>query len=234
MSTSLLLPTAQRKEAFAGLAFHIEGELVPVLEIELGKERVYFQHHTLLWKDTAVEVGVMRMRGVIKRIFAGMPVFLTQAKGPGRVSFSRDVVGQVTAIPMEPGQMLDVRRHQWLAATSSIDYSFYTVRGIANIVVGGSGIFIDKFTCRGPDGILWLQGYGNLFEMELAAGEQIDLEPGAWVYKDHSVHIQTVVQKITSGMLASAQIFWNRFTGPGRLGIQSMYIPNATIASKRW
>jgi len=37
--------------------------------------------------------------------------------------------------------------------------------------------------------------------------------------------MQTIFQKFSTGLFASAgQIFWNRFTGPGRIALQSMYM----------
>jgi uncharacterized protein (AIM24 family) len=57
----------------------------------------------------------------------------------------------------------------------------------------------------------------------------IDIEPGGWVYKDRSVQMETQFQKLSTGLLASAgQIVWNRFSGPGRVAIQSMYMHMAT------
>jgi len=47
----ILKPTAARDEQFAGVTYHIEGELVPVLRIELASVPVYFEHHILLWKE---------------------------------------------------------------------------------------------------------------------------------------------------------------------------------------
>src|SRR5437016_3560727 len=74
------------------------------------------------------------------------------------------------------------------------------------------------------DGVLWLHGYGNVFVVTLGQGEQIDIEPGGWIYKDRTVQMQTIFQKISTGVFASAgQLFWNRFTGPGRIALQSMY-----------
>jgi hypothetical protein len=38
------------------------------------------------------------------------------------------------------------------------------------------------------------------------------------------VQMQTMFQKLSTGLFASAtQIFWNRFTGPGKIALQSMY-----------
>jgi uncharacterized protein (AIM24 family) len=118
-----------------------------------------------------------------------------------------------------------VREHQFLAATGNIDYSFERVRGLATMMFGQSGFFIDKFHGHTGDGVLWLHGYGNVFEKVLGPGEQIDIEPGGWLYKDPTVRVDTVVDRLTSGLFgATVNFVVNRFTGPGRVGIQSMYL----------
>ena len=69
-------------------------------------------------------------------------------------------------------------------------------------------------------------------KVTLAPGEQIDIEPGGWLYKDPTVRMDTIFQKLSTGFFASAgQLFWNRFTGPGRVGLQSMYYHPPTASS---
>ncbi|HLJ61097.1 MAG TPA: AIM24 family protein [bacterium] len=225
MPVPVILPTQARDETFGGVTYHIEGELVPVLHVELGSMPVYFEHHILLWKDPAVNIAIKPLRGAVKRVLAGMPVFVTQTQGAGRIAFSRDGAGHVFALHMKPGEAVDVREHQFLAATDAMDYTFNRVKGAANVLFGGTGFFIDTFTCTKSDGILWLHGYGNVFSLTLGAGEQIDIEPGGWIYKDRTVQMQTIFQKVSTGLFASAgNLFWNRFTGPGRVALQSMYL----------
>ena len=92
-------------------------------------------------------------------------------------------------------------------------------------MLGATGFFIDKFRCTEGEGILWLHGYGNVFEKTLAAGEQIEIEPGGWLYKDASVLMETNVQRLSAGLFgANLGFVTNRFTGPGRIGLQSMYV----------
>ncbi len=220
-----LLTTQAQDETFGGVTYHIQGELVPVLHVELSALPVYFEHHILLWKDPAVEISIKPLKGAMKRVLSGMPVFITQAKGPGRIAFSRDGAGHVFALHMKQGEAVNVREHQFLAATDSIDYTYSRVKGAANMLFGGTGFFIDTFTCARPEGILWLHGYGNVFTMTLGQGEQIDIEPGGWIYRDPTVQMETIFQKLSTGLFASAgNLFWNRFTGPGRVAIQSMYL----------
>jgi len=186
---------------------------------------VYFEHHILRWKNPTVRVQLKALRGALKRMIAGMQVFVTEASGQGVIAFSRDGPGHIVPIHLKHGEELHVREHQFLAATGNIDYSFERVRGLATMMFGQSGFFIDKFHGATGEGVLWLHGYGNVFEKVLAAGEQIDVEPGGWLYKDPAVRMDTVVDRLTSGMFGAAVNFVvNRFTGPGRIGIQSMYL----------
>lgn len=225
MAVPTVLPTEAREETFGGVTYHIEGELVPVLQLELGNIPAYFEHHVLLWKDPRVEITLKPLKGALKRVLSGMPVFITQAQGPGRIAFSRDGAGHVFALHLKAGEAIDVREHQFLAATDAVNYTYTRVKGAASVLFGGTGFFIDTFSCVGSEGVLWLHGYGNVFTMTLGAGEEIDVEPGGWIYKDRGVKMQTIFQKISTGLFASAgSLFWNRFTGPGRLAIQSMYL----------
>ncbi|HEX5435919.1 MAG TPA: AIM24 family protein [Gemmatimonadaceae bacterium] len=225
MAVPVLRATSATGEQYGGVTYHLEGELVPVLHIELGTMPVYFEHHVLLWKHPAVSIGLKSLKGAFKRIAAGMPVFMTEAAGPGHIAFSRDGAGHVFALHLARGEGVDVREHQFLAATAPVDYTFKRVKGAANMLFGGSGFFIDTFTAAQGDGIVWLHGYGNVFEVTLARGEEIDIESGGWIYKDHSVEMTTKFQRLSTGIFAGGgQVFWNRFLGPGRVGIQSMYM----------
>ncbi len=215
-----------RDEKFAGLTYHVEGELVPVLQVELQGTGVFFEHHVLFWKDPEVTIGVKPMQGTFKRVIAGMPIFMTEASGPGRIAFSRDGVGHIFALHLGPNQAVDVREHQFLAASNNVQYSFRRVQGVANMLFSGTGFFIDTFAADRQEGVLWLHGYGNVFELELQVGEQIDVEPGGWIYKEMSVNMETKMQKLSTGLFASGgQMVWNRFTGPGHIGLQSMCQP---------
>jgi len=220
-----LMPTCAAAETFGGVTYHIDGELVPVLTVDVSAKPVYFEHHILLWKHPSVRISLRPMKGALKRMMAGMQVFVTQASGTGMIAFSRDGAGHIVPIHMDKGQELHVREHQFLAATDAIDYTFQRVSGISNMLFGSSGFFIDKFHSHAGDGIVWLHGYGNVFEKVLAAGETIDVEPGGWLYKDPQVRMDTVVDRLSSGLFGAAgRLIVNRFTGPGRLGIQSMYM----------
>jgi len=225
MERPKILPTQATDEMFANVRYHLDGELVPMLTVEMPPGgAVYFEHHVLLWKHPGVDIGLRPMQGTFKRMMAGMQIFVTEARGPGQIAFSRDGAGHIVPMHLKAGEELHVREHQFLAATANIDYTFERVKGVANILFGGTGFFIDKFHGHKGDGIVWLHGYGNVFEKVLAAGETIDVEPGGWLYKDPGVRMETTMARLSTGVFAGFSLVLNRFTGPGRLGLQSMYV----------
>jgi uncharacterized protein (AIM24 family) len=217
--------TTIHDEAFAGVTYHIRGELVPELQIDLGDMRVMHEHHVLLWKETQVQIELRKLPGGVKRKIAGLDFFVTRAVGPGRIAFSRDSPGQCIPLHLRQGEGLHVREHQFIAATDNLDYSFERVQGVRNMLLGGSGLFIDKFSATDGDALVWLHGHGNVFLVELAAGEQLDVEAGAWLFKDPTVRMEAVTMGLKTGLFGGGgKLTWNRFTGPGRLAIQTLFI----------
>jgi uncharacterized protein (AIM24 family) len=222
----LLLPTKIDEGQAPGVVYRVEGELVPVLHVRLdGSVRLYFEHHVVLWKDPALQIGIHQMKGAFKRVIAGMPIFMTETESPGEIAFSRDDPGHLLSLHLPPGQSIEVREHQFLAATGNVDYTFRRLRGVSNMLFGGTGFFIDRFQAVGHEGVVWLHGYGNVFEKTLDPGEQIDVEAGGWVYRDEAVAMQQTVYGLKTGLFGgSGNLVFNRFTGPGRVGIQSAYV----------
>jgi uncharacterized protein (AIM24 family) len=205
------IPTMIRDESFADVTYHIRGELVPELQVVLGPGSVMFEHHVLLWKETRVEIELKKLPGGVKRKIAGLDYFVTRTFGAGHIAFSRDAPGQCIPMHLSIGEGLDVREHQFIAATDNLDYSYERVKGIQNMLLGGTGFFVDKFRATTGDAIVWLH-----------------VEAGAWLYKDPTVTMESVTMGLKTGLMGGGgKLTWNRFTGPGRLAIQTMFIAPA-------
>jgi uncharacterized protein (AIM24 family) len=191
-----------------------------------GDTTVLHEHHVLLWKQPQVDIQVAKLGGVgksFKRVLAGMPVFFTQASGRGEFAVSRDSPGQLVAMSLDHGQQLLVREHAFLAAVNT-DYSFERAGGFGSMLFGSQGFFIDRFTGQPGGALLFLHAHGNAQEFTLESGEVIDVEPGAWLYRDASVGYTQQVFGLKTGVFSGGgNLVWNRFTGPGRVGIQSGY-----------
>src|ERR1700759_81592 len=103
-SLPVLMPTRASGETYGGVTYHIAGELVPVLSVDVSRMPVYFEHHILLWKHPQVRIGLKALRGMLKRMMAGMQIFIPQASGPGVIAFSRDGAGHIVPIHLARGE----------------------------------------------------------------------------------------------------------------------------------
>lgn len=216
----MLVPSGQEIEG-PGARIRIHGELVPIAEVELsGGEGVYFEHHIILAKDPSVELAIHPLgRGLARRIFGGLPFLLLEARGSGRISFSRDGVGQMVALTLN-GEAVDVMEHRFVCASDGVAYGYQRVRGLFNMFGSGTGFWMDRFD---GSGVVLLHAYGNVVERTLADGEEVDIEPGSWLYKDPAVTMQMRLVSLRQGLFASSQGFtMARFRGPGRIAYQSL------------
>jgi uncharacterized protein (AIM24 family) len=185
------------KLQFGNSFCQIEGAYVPVADMKLAPEdHVYFAHHVLLWKDPQVNVTTMPLKGAWKRVFAGLPLIMTQAHGPGHIAFSKDDPGELIPVALQPGESVDVREHMFLAATGNVAYDWFQT-GVWFKTQSGNdsethypvGMFMDRFEAPQTPGLLLLHAGGNVFVRHLAPGQTILVKPTSLIFKDPSVQM---------------------------------------------
>jgi uncharacterized protein (AIM24 family) len=212
---------------FSQSTCELEGEIVPVITVNLAAgDSLFFEHHALLWKEESIHLGMLSTGGGIKRMFGGMPFTITTATGPGHIAFSRDSAGELVVLPIGPEHEIDVREHAFLVGSHSLNYSFERIKGLANALHGGSGMYLERFRSANESGLLMLHGSGNVFQRTLGAGESIYVEPGAFLYKDSSVKLETHKEDGVKTSGFGGYMYLGQLTGSGRVGIQSMYHPH--------
>jgi uncharacterized protein (AIM24 family) len=211
----------------------IEGIYVPVADFNLAAgDGVYFAHHVLLWKDQQVQIKRMPLQGAFTRAMAGMPVIMTEAHGPGHIAFSRDEPGEMIALPLQPGQSIDVRENLLLAATGNVHYDWintgvwYATQRENNLNYHyPAGQFMDRFTAPHEPGLVLLHASGNVMVRELSAGQTMLIKPTALVYMDRAVRLGIEWQYLPGHPMGPHRLIWLHVGGPGRVAIQSAYEP---------
>ncbi len=225
------------KLQFGNSFCQIEGAYVPVADFNLAPgDGIYFAHHALLWKDPQVNVTTMPLSGAWKRMFAGMPLIMTQAQGPGHIAFSRDAPGETIALPIHPGQEVDVREHLFLTATTNVTYDWFstdiwfrTRNGNDTEIHYPIGMFMDRFRAQQAPGLLLLHAAGNVFVRQLGAGQTILVKPTALIFKDPGVQMQLHFEQPNIGGFSfgwgswTNRYIWLRLSGPGRVAVQSVF-----------
>jgi uncharacterized protein (AIM24 family) len=215
----------------------IEGKNVPVADFNLAAgDGLYFAHHLLLWKDDQAQISAMSLAKAWKRLFAGMPLVMTQAAGPGRIAFSKDRPGEIFALPLPAGSAIDVREHVFMIATSQVAYDWFnsgiwfeTREDKDTETHYPIGMFLDRFTAGAAHGLLLLHGAGNVFVRNLGPGQSILIKPTSLLFKDTTVrmhlHIEQPGGTWRTWRSWGDRYFWLRLIGPGRVAVQSHYEP---------
>ena len=73
------IPASAHDESFAGVTYHIRGELVPELQIDIDGQQVMFEHHTLLWKETQLDIELKKLPGGSS---ARLPAWNSSSRAP--------------------------------------------------------------------------------------------------------------------------------------------------------
>ena len=109
-----------------------------------------------------------------------------------------------------------------------------SVASRATCLFGGTGFFIDHFVNEGGGGpVAAAMATANVFtKNSRGPGEAIDVEPGAFLWKDASVTMDTNVTNLSTGLFGGTSFTLNRFFGPGRVGIQSMTYHPPMVANE--
>jgi uncharacterized protein (AIM24 family) len=221
---------------FSRSTCQISGAYVPVADMRLDpNDWVYFSHHNLLHVDTDVRMDNMPLKGGWKRMRAGLPLIMMRAAGPGYIAFSADEPGETLAVPLRPGQTIDVTEHHFLVATGNVTYDwdnsnvwFTTQDGDETEWHYPVGQTMDRFTAQGQNGLLMLHAPGNVFIRDLAPGQRILIQPSGLIWKDTSVsmflHFEYPRgQYWYSSSRWQAKSTWLTLQGPGRVAVKSVF-----------
>jgi uncharacterized protein (AIM24 family) len=222
----------------------IEGALVPTADFNLaGDEGVIFSHHAFLWATPGTRLEPWSKGSFFNRVYAGMPLVLMHASGPGHVAISEDHPGEVVALPIPPGRGFIVREHAFLALSEGADYTWQNSPVWVRVQSGNDteleypiGRFVDFFVAnRERPGLLLLHCPGNMFVRDLGPGQTVLVQPGSFVYSDTSVTYGLHVEYPAAGMSTWSsgrwRTLWLRLTGPGRVAVRSVFEKPERVAN---
>ncbi|HEV8063538.1 MAG TPA: AIM24 family protein [Acidimicrobiales bacterium] len=221
---------------FSRSTCQISGKFVPVADFGLHEDDwLYFSHHVLLHAAPTVRMENHNLPGGNwNRMLAGMPLVMMRAAGPGHIAFSHDDPGEAIAIPLMPGQAIDVHEHRFLVATGNVVYNWFpsniwftTGQGDDRETHYPMGMALDRFQPQETPGLLLLHSPGNVFIRDLQPGQTILIQPSALVYKDHTVqmrlHFEYPGGAYWFGNRWGVKQVWVSLYGPGRVAIQSVF-----------
>jgi uncharacterized protein (AIM24 family) len=217
----------------------ITGETLPVLEIGLeASDTIVAEPGEFAWmtqnvamNTTAMTAGAKGLFGVIGRALSGGGIFMTEYTtqgGPGLIAFTAKVPGHIVEVDVQPGAGYMIHRHGFLCATQGIELTMGFQRSLGAGIFGGNGFVLQKISGQAT---AWVELGGAIVTYDLAPGEVLQVHPGHVGMFSESVTMDvTLIKGIGNMFFGGDGIFVARLTGPGKVWLQSLTLPNLAHA----
>jgi uncharacterized protein (TIGR00266 family) len=218
----------------------IHGTTLPVLEMMLGPgETVFAESGELSWISSSVQmktgtaVGGQSggFFGALKRALSGGTFFMTEytaAGAGGTVAFATKLPGQFLPLDLRGDSGYMVHRHGFVCGTPGVLFSIGFQQSLGAGIFGGEGYVLQKVAGRGR---AFVSLGGEVVAYDLKPGETLRVHPGHVGMFEESVQFQmTTVPGIANKLFGGDGLFLVALTGPGRVWLQSLPLPNLAHA----
>jgi uncharacterized protein (AIM24 family) len=217
----------------------IRGTTMPVLEIGLeGNDRIVAEPGEFSWMTAAVQMrttaytaGAKGIWGALGRAFSGGGLFMTEYSAPGGrglVAFAAKVPGSILQVDVPDGHSYLIHRHGFLCATEGVQLSTGFQRSLGAGIFGGDGFLLQRLS--GPC-TAWVELGGEVVSYDLQPGETLQVHPGHIGMFQDSVNFDiTLMRGFTNALFGGDGLFVARLTGPGKVWLQTLTVPNLAHA----
>lgn len=216
----------------------ITGTVLPVLEIGLDPgDMIVAPPGEFAWmtpnvrmNTTTATAGSSGFLGALARAVSGGGLFMTEfvADAPGGVAFAPKIPGQIVPVEVQPNRGYMVHRHGFLCGTQGVQLTAALQRSFGAGVFGGEGFVLQHLAgaCQA-----WVALGGEIVASELQPGETLMVHPGHVGMFEDSVQFNiTTISGIKNALFGGDGIFLVQLTGPGRVWLQTMTLPNLAHA----
>ncbi len=142
--------TAARDNALLAFSSEFPGKIIPV-NLAQGQSMIA-QKESFLVAEKSVNLTIAFQRKLGSGVFGGEGFILQKFDGPGTFFASFD--GEIVEYTLGPNEVLKVDTGHVAMFEPTVRYDVEMVKGFANILFGGEGLFFAKLI--GP-GRIWLQ-----------------------------------------------------------------------------
>ena len=217
----------------------ITGTTLPVLQIGLDPgETVIATPGELSWMTASIQMhttmntaGNTGLWGAVRRAVSGGGLFMTEFSsvgGQGVVAFAARVPGSILPVEVAPGQSFLIHKHGFLCATRGVQLATGFQRSLGAGVFGGDGFLLQRLT--GPC-TAWIELGGEVVSHDLSPGETLRVHPGHVGMFEERVGFDVVMMPgIRNALFGGDGLFLAQLTGPGRVWLQTMTLPNLAHA----
>ena len=217
----------------------ITGTTLPVLEVGLEYgEKIISEPGQFSWMSPNIQLqtnartaGAKGFFGVLGRALSGGGLFMNEYQttgGQGMVAFAAKVPGTIMEVAVRPGQEFLIHRHGFLCGTGGVELGIGFQRSLGAGIFGGDGFILQKLS---GDATAWVELGGEIVCYDLQPGESLQVHPGHIGMFETSVNFDiTLIPGIKNLLFGGDGIFVARLTGPGKIWLQTLTMPNLAHA----
>jgi uncharacterized protein (TIGR00266 family) len=217
----------------------ISGTTLPVLEIGLEPgETIISEPGQFSWmspnvalRTAAMTAGASGLWGALGRALAGGGLFMNEFQttgGRGMVAFAAKVPGAIEEVALTPGKTYMVHRHGFLCGTQGVEVSIGFQRSLGAGIFGGDGMILQKLA---GNATAWVELGGEIVTYDLGAGESLVVHPGHVGMFEGTVSFDiTLISGLKNALFGGDGLFVARLTGPGKIWLQTLTMPNLAHA----
>jgi len=213
------------------MEFTIFGHDLQVVDIRLKSgETVYSESGGMAWMSDNISMNTEMKGGLmggLKRKLMGESLMLTDytcqgAEGP--VAFASEFPGKIVAMTLAPGQIMVCQKDSFMCAEAGVLLEMHFNKRLGAGLFGGEGFILQKVT--GP-GQVFFELAGHIVEYDLVAGQRLKVDPGYLALMEPTVQFDIEMVKGVKNILFGGEgLFLANVTGPGKVWLQSMPLPN--------
>jgi len=219
------------------------GTTLPVLELGLEPgETIVSEAGELSWMTSAITMNTSTQLaggggvfGAFKRVAGGGSLFMTEYSaqgGKGMVAFATKVPGQILAVDVDPDHEYLIHRGGFVCATSGVELTVGFQRRLGAGVFGGDGFVLQRL---GGTAQAWIELDGEVVTYDLKPGETLRVHPGHVGMFESRVNFDiTTVPGIKNVLFGGDGLFLAALTGPGKVWLQSLPLPNLAHALQHY
>ena len=218
---------------------NVSGTVLPVLQIGLEPgETIIAEPGQMSWMTaninlhtTTATAGATGLWGAVSRALSGGGLFMTEftaQANQGVVAFAAKVPGNIVELQIDPGHTYMVHRHGFLCATRGVELGTGFQRSLGAGIFGGDGFLLQKLSGQCT---AWVELGGEMVTYDLAPGETLLVHPGHVGMFNSSVNFDiTTISGIRNALFGGDGLFLARLTGPGKVWLQTLTMPNLAHA----
>jgi uncharacterized protein (TIGR00266 family) len=217
----------------------IIGTTLPVLEISLSPgDKIVAEPGEFSWmtdgvvlNTTTMTAGAKGLFGVLGRALSGGGLFMTEYAtrgGDGLVAFAAKAPGTIMEVAVRPGRSYMVHRQGFVCATEGVELSVGFQRSLGAGIFGGNGFVLQRLA---GNCTAWVELGGESVIYDLKPGEVLQVHPGhIGMFEDSIGFDVTVMRGIRNAFFGADGLFIARLTGPGKVWLQTLTMPNLAHA----